>query len=126
MIENFESQTYDLTDEELNLLPMIIAGFRRHDETCPIKAPEIVLQMSMYLEGKGNRAGFSEPRLRKFVNYIRSNGILPLVATSQGYYVTDDLDRIRSQVRSLQQRARSILMCADGLENYIRLQEGNV
>jgi hypothetical protein len=124
MITNFESQTYELTAEELQLLPILIAGFRRHDETDPIKAADIVTQMTIYLENKGITTGFTEPRLRKFVNYIRSNGILPLIATSQGYFVSDDMDRVRTQVLSLQQRARSILICADGLENYIRLQEG--
>jgi len=62
---------------------------------------------------------FSEPRLRKCSNYIRTNGILPLIATSQGYYVSYDKQEINSQIQSLVERANSILKSAEGLKKFI-------
>jgi len=123
MIENFEEITAELTAEEQELLPALIAGFRRHDETDPIKGSQIVIQMNIWLEMNGKKGNFSEARLRKFVNHIRSNALLPLIATSKGYFCSEDTDVLHSQIRRLQQRARSILNCADGLEYYLMLND---
>ena len=61
----------------------------------------------------------TEPRLRKLVNHIRVKGILPIIATSQGYYVSYDKQDILDQINSLTQRANSIINSANGLRNYL-------
>ena len=53
------------------------------------------------------------------VSHIRSNGL----ATSKGYYVSNDVAEIKGQIESLEQRARSIQSCADGLLNYLKKKE---
>jgi hypothetical protein len=57
--------------------------------------------------------------LRKLVNHIRVKGILPIIATSQGYYVSYDKQDILDQINSLTQRANSILNSANGLRNFL-------
>jgi hypothetical protein len=111
MITNFENITYDLTDTEKELLPIIITGFLNYTEKNPIKEPDIVARFNERNKGKK----LSGVRLRKLVNVIRSNGLLPLIATSKGYYVSHDKEVILSQIKSLRQRAKSINDCADGL-----------
>lgn len=113
MITNFENITHELTDDELAIVPLVISGFKRYTKDFTIKAPDVVSRFNA--SGKSH-VQLTEPRLRKIVNYIRSNGLIALVATSQGYYVSSDKDEIMKQVESLRQRANSIHRCADGLQ----------
>ena len=119
MITNFESITYELTEDEKTLLPILIAGFKTHSKDTPIKAPEIVSKVNQYFADRNVKARLSEPRLRKMCNFIRANSLLPLIATSHGYYISHDPQDIRLQVLSLRERAASINNCADGLEVFI-------
>ena len=119
MITNFEEETKELTEKELAFIPMLIAGFRTYTKDNPIKAPEIVKKMNKYLEEKKHQLRLTQPRLRKCCNYIRANGILPLVASNKGYYVSTDPEEIKKQIQSLQERARSINDCAKGLEKFL-------
>ena len=113
-ITNFEEITYDLTENELALVNILVAGFKRRAIDNPIKAPEIVDSM----QKKGY--DISEPRLRKLCNYIRSKGIIPLIATSKGYYISYDSVDINKQIKSLRERAAAINKCADGLMKFIK------
>ena len=112
MISNFEEITKELSESEMEMIEPLIRGFKLRGKDNPVKAPEIVRGM----KNKGYQ--ISEPRLRKCVNYIRSNGLLPLIATSNGYYVSYDKDEIKTQIKSLHQRASSIHKCAKGLEKF--------
>jgi hypothetical protein len=58
-------------------------------------------------------------RLRKMVNYIRSNSLIPLIATSHGYFTSDCKQTIQEQIKSLQERANSIERCAQGLKKFL-------
>ena len=113
MIKTFEKFTFELTDKEKEILPLLINGFRFYNKNNPIKEPEIVKKFN---ERNGNLK-LSGVRLRKLVNYIRVNSLLPLIATSKGYFVSYDKDVLDSQIKSLQQRANSINACADGLKS---------
>lgn len=115
MIKNFEKHTEELNDDELKLIPILVNGFKRHDKNDPIKAPQIIKAMNSL----GFKKKFSEPRLRKCCNYIRTNGILPLMATSSGYYTSYDPQEIQAQIQSLNERANSILKSAQGLKKFL-------
>ena len=104
MITNFETITQELTDKELELMHTLIVLLNSYTKENPVKAPVLCDYISV-----------KEPRLRKMVNYIRSNGLLPLIATSKGYYVSRDRTEIEAQIESLKQRARSIERCAKGM-----------
>jgi hypothetical protein len=109
-ITNFENITQqELTEYELSLIPILIKGFNLHNKENPIKEPEIV----KCLREKGFK--ISGVRLRKCVNHIRSNSLIPLIATHLGYYTSNDQIEIENQIKSLRQRAYSINKCADGL-----------
>jgi len=53
--------------------------------------------------------------LRKLTHFLRCNSILPLIATSKGYYVSYDNAEIDKQIKSLQERAAAIIESANGL-----------
>lgn len=115
MITNFEHITSELTQQELELIPILVKGFHKHRKENPILARDIVRRMNIYLEARNYQGTFTEARLRKCVNFIRTNAILPLMATSNGYYISWDSDEIYSQIQSLEERANSIKRCAGGL-----------
>jgi len=117
MLTNFENITYELTEEELILVPDICEAFRKYTKDNPIKAPEIVKKIN---HNKLTKTKFTESRLRKICNYIRSNGMIPLIATSNGYYVDYSPEALQSQIKSLKERASSIYRCAAGLETFLK------
>ena len=119
MKENFETSTAKLTEDEAEVLPLIVKGLQGHGPENPIKGAEIVTTFNNYLRSTGYTLKFSEVRLRKFCNHIRARGILPLIATTAGYYVSYDRAAIRSQIASLEQRANSINSSAAGLRSFI-------
>ena len=116
MVTNFENITFDLTKQELELVPIILIGMQRYiGSERAIKGPKIV-------EGlKINRPKLkcSEPRLRKIINYIRAKGLAPIMATSKGYYWSNNKDEIKKQIQSLNERANGILAAANGLKIFI-------
>jgi hypothetical protein len=118
MINNFEDFTEELSPDELKLVAPLMNGLRTKTKEHTIKAPEIVKAMNVYAE-KNGLIKITEPRLRKLVNHIRLKGILPIIATSQGYYVSYDKQEVLDQIYSLTQRANSIMKSADGLRNFL-------
>ena len=119
MITNFEEHTSELTSEEMDILPIVVHGFRNYKKESPIKAELIVTRMNEFLAVRGFKTRISQPRLRKMVNYIRTNGIIPLIATSHGYFTSDCKEIIQEQIKSLQERANSIQRCAEGLKKFL-------
>lgn len=69
MITNFERITYDLNDQELEFVDVLISGFKNRSRENPIKAPEIIKKAN---DHSAERIGIrlTEPRLRKLVNSI--------------------------------------------------------
>lgn len=118
MITNFEEITKELTEDEKKLVPIIIKGLSTKTKDNPIKAADIVIAINSK-KGKLGIKLFSEPRLRKIINFIRSEGILPVMGTSNGYYCTKDRAELQSQIESLTQRAEAIMTSANGLKKFI-------
>ncbi len=118
MVTNFDDFTKELNAKELAIVPAIIKGFSKYTKENPIKAPQIVSRYNFNVK-KGN-IKLTQPRLRKICNYIRSYGMLPLIATSKGYYVSFDKEDIKLQITSLNERANSIENCAKGLAEFLK------
>lgn len=119
MITNFERITNELTDEEYDILPFLINGFVTKDKDHAIMSHTIVKLMNEFIEHrKITGIKMTDARLRKMVNYIRSNGLLPLIATSIGYYVSYDKEEIDKQILSMEERARSIIKAAEGMKKF--------
>lgn len=122
MIDMFENETRPLTDKEMKLIPFIINGFERYTKDNPIKSHIVVAQLNLFIE-RTNRCEelpkLTGARLRKIVNYLRRNALLPLIATSRGYYVSNDRAEIQAEIESLKQRAEAILLPAKGLAKFL-------
>lgn len=105
MITNFDSHTQELNDyEEKTLQPIIIRGL----STKLGKASAITnKKICEILTQKGYE--ITDTRLRKIIHNIRAKDLVPLlIATSKGYYVSNDEQEIRDYVQSLSERINSI------------------
>jgi hypothetical protein len=124
MILGFEEITVELTDDECRLLPYLFKGFERRTKNNPIKARDICAGMNKISTETG--VVLTEVRLRKICNFIRVKGMIPLIATSSGYYLSDDPEEIKKQIQSLKDRAGAILAGANGLEQYAKRKNINI
>lgn len=117
MITNFEDITKELSKEDYGLLVQLIKGFERRTKLDPIKAPEIVKAMNN--ANPQLKSKFTAVKLRKLANFIRSKGMIGLIATSDGYYTSKDPAEIKKQIQSLNERAEAIANSARGMETYL-------
>lgn len=114
MILGFEEETKPLTEQEKELLPEFIR----------------CLQKELY-HGKGNeitnksiREGYarkgtkvSDSRIRKIINHIRANNLVPrLCANSRGYFIAKTDQELNDYITSLKQRVAAIRKVLSALE----------
>lgn len=106
MINGFEEQTEPLTEyEEQQLLPQIIRGLSlKVGKENAVTNSAIVRGMKANLNLKT-----TEPRVRKIINHIRTNDLVPcLIATSQGYYIAESEQELKDYEESLLGREEAI------------------
>lgn len=116
MIEGFELETSPLNDDEKKLVPIIINGLSKcNDENKALHGKVICEKVTLKYGIK-----LTEPRLRKITNFIRSEGILPIIATHKGYYTSTDKETIRKQIQSLEQRRDAINVAIQGLQKFMQ------
>jgi hypothetical protein len=119
MIKNFEEITAPLNEEELKLVDIIIDGLKKRGKEEALKGDEICERINKNKEKLGLKKNLSDARLRKITNHIRTQGLLPIIATSKGYYCSYNVIEIRAQIDSLEDRAKAIQASADGLRKFL-------
>jgi len=118
MVTNFECETEDLTDKELDLLEEVKAAFIWAFSKYPkLKHESLELWVNQDLSERGIQHQVKGVRLRKFINYFRTRSILPVLADSKGYWLSYDKNELWSQIQSLEERANSIMAAANGLKS---------
>lgn len=114
MITNFEDITKELSEEDYSLVTQLLRAFENRTKANAIKAPAIVKAMNDH--NPNLKSKFTQVKLRKLVNFIRSKGMIGLIATSDGYYSTKNIAEIQKQIQSLQERSDAINNSAEGLK----------
>ena len=109
MIRRFEEYTAELNDYERDvLLPVILKGMKNKiGKENAITNAEAVGK----LQGKGYK--ISDARWRKLIHVIRVSGMLErVVASSKGYYISNDVEDLNDYIGSLTDRieAQTALM----------------
>lgn len=105
MIKGFSNETSPLNDYELRvLLPVILAGLKdKHGKRNAVT--------NRYIIGRLKQQGYriDAPRLRKVINHIRTNDLIPgLIATSEGYFLAEDEQELMDYEDSLRGREEAI------------------
>jgi len=116
MITNFEGITKELSETEKLLLEPLIEILEKTNKEKPILSRELESELKLV------DVKFGGARLRKLTNFIRCNRIIPLIATSKGYYISNNREDIETEIKSLRERANSINNAADGLESFLNPQ----
>jgi len=114
MITNFENITHNLTPNQIALVDKIIKII------ITIKSPMVSKKLrDLINENLNEKEYLNSIEFRKIVNYIRSHSLLPICATSKGYFVSYDAETIKLQIVSLNERTHSITNAANGLLKFI-------
>ena len=106
MITGFEELTEPLTEkEETVFLPPILQGLRAKI------GREMAVTNKAIIQGLRVNRGIkiSEARVRKIINHIRCNDLVPcLIATSEGYYIAQTEQELLDYEESLAGREDAI------------------
>jgi hypothetical protein len=115
MINNFEDITYELTEDELNIVPLIIKGItQRKGKDYAVSGKKICEKMNL-----------ESVRLRKIINYIRVNGLIyGLCSCNKGYFMASTLTELEECIISLRQRVASQVKVLNALENQTHMFGG--
>ena len=118
MINGFEEQTKPLNDYELTkLVPIVAKGLKFHKGKHNAVTSEHICKC---LTAQGYK--INPARLRKVVNHIRVNNIVSnVVASSNGYWVSEDREEIKAHITSLISRARAIMAVGDALNKQVTI-----
>lgn len=99
MLKGFDEETAPLSEYEKNeLLPLLIRGL-----SARVGAEHIITNAKM-IEGlrKNMNIKISQSRIRKLINHIRINGLIPcLIASNRGYYIATTSAEIEEYENSL-------------------------
>jgi uncharacterized protein (UPF0297 family) len=113
MIQGFEDQTEELIQYEIEVLvPLMVKGL-----STKIGQDNAITNSKIRSRLKDKEMNISDARIRKIINYIRVNKlIINLLATSKGYFISNDPAEITRYKESLVARANSILNLAKSYE----------
>ena len=101
MINGFENETAPLADWELDLIPRVAALLSTAYGKDKAVYNQTILALCPELK--------SGARVRKVINYIRTEGIVPcLIASSKGYFVAETELELLEYEDSLTNRATAI------------------
>ena len=113
MITGFDNETAPLTDyEEQTLLPIMVRclSLKRGKDNAVTNT-----YICSRLKDRGHKV--SGARIRKLINHIRINGLVPrLIATSDGYYIATDNREMESYIDSLRGREEAIRAVREAME----------
>lgn len=104
----FDKETSPLSAKEMEMIPgMVVAFSKRVGKDNAITSKEIIAkykEQGIKLDGA---------RLRKMINHIRINNLVPnLIGSNNGYWVENDKQLLKIYVEGLLSRANAIKVVA--------------
>ena len=122
MINGFENETAPLNETEQTAARIISECLQLHHVgshkavTGQYIANSLAKFSEVFRDAKG-RPYLNGARVRKIVNFIRTTGQCPrLIASSKGYYVSNDRREITEYITGLRARAQAIEAVAKAME----------
>ena len=112
-VRGFYNETQPLSDSELAHAEFMGRMFTtgKNTVTNKIKGPDLC----DFLKRRFRLKAFAETRLRKCVNYLRTNCIAPIVSDNKGYWEATSLKEVDDCINSLEDRIAGIQVAIDGL-----------
>lgn len=115
-----KKQLNDIKDYERDIiLPVLIKLLKKKTSTHYRLNGQRIVDFFMLKKEKGELdfPTFNTTRLHKLINYIRSQEILPVCASKNGYWISKDPKEILETAESLQGRIDAIQAAIKGMRN---------
>jgi hypothetical protein len=112
MLQSFKEQTREISDhEEAVLVPLIINELKtRTGRSKAIKNAELIA----LCYNAGNTNKIQPARLRKMIEHIRQNNLLPgVVGHASGYYVAQTPEELKEWIETMIGRRNAIKLSID-------------
>jgi hypothetical protein len=118
MIKNFEQFTVELNQVERRLIPMMVDRFQTKRGIKNIVTADAMIDAIAKTYG----VKLKDTRIRKIIQYIRVNNLVPgLIATSRGYYTAESVGEIMEWIESLKARESAIRQIREVAEHHVHL-----
>lgn len=116
MLQLFAEHTEPLTEKEKLIVPLFIKGFAKHvGREKAITNKQIIKSLQDTRE-----LTLTEVTVRKIINHIRKENLVSgLIASSNGYYVSNDATEVQTYIKSLRGRANEIKSIAECMQQYL-------
>jgi len=117
MITSFEELTYQITDNEKRCAKFIEAVLRKTNKFYTNKQLR-----KLIFDRSGNQTEFdlADSRIRVIMNYLRRTTAPNIIASSNGYKITEDIDELNKYLESLYDRIDAIKVIADQTSFYVK------
>ena len=117
MIALFEELTYQITDNEKRCAKFIEAVLRKTNKFYTNKQLR-----KLIFERSGNDTEFdlADSRIRVIRNYLRRTTAPNIIASCNGYKITEDIDELNKYLESLYDRIDAIKVIADQTSFYVK------
>lgn len=101
----------DLNTVDINVIAPFVVNLLKRKGGVPMSSNEILKEIS----ASSITHSVSGIRLRRIINWLRSESLLPILSGNYGYWISYDPIEIDLNVNSLRLRAAAIINAADGL-----------
>jgi hypothetical protein len=117
MLKNFEKITVELTPIELEYVEFLGQWFMANQgKKNTLKNGDIANLINRMFS-----KNIPEPRVRKIVQFLRTNGLPNIIATSNGYFYSEDTKEIEAWIISLKQREAAIRDIREKAERQVEI-----
>jgi hypothetical protein len=117
MLKNFEKITVELTPLELEYVEFLGQWFMANQGKQHTLKNSDIASLINRMFGKN----IKEPRVRKVVQFLRTHGLPSLIATSNGYFYSEDTKEIEAWIISLKQREAAIREIREKAERQVEI-----
>lgn len=118
MLPGFEQHTKSLNKTQVEILvPIFLKGFKgKIGKSNAITSTEIIDKIKCRYNVE-----LSDSTVRKVVNHIRNNNLLPgLIASSEGYYISNNIQDVKRYIDSLSARINEITRIKNGMVEHLK------
>jgi hypothetical protein len=114
MIKNFSKHTQPLTDLEQMAAPLVLELLNDTPKTAALLAKAV----NDYYQKQLEPTRLTEVTVRKVISKLRHTGAHGICSSSDGFWKSNIIGEIQSQIESLTQRAQAIEATRDGMQKY--------
>ena len=117
MLKNFEKITIELSPIELEYVEFLGQWFTAtKGKENTVKNGDIAKLIKTAFDKK-----IADSRVRKVLQFLRTNGLPNIIATSNGYFYSDDIAEIEAWIISLKQREAAIRQIREKAEREVEI-----